>query len=207
MLTWLRTDKADREDGFSLVELLVVIVIIGILSAIAVGAFMNQRKKAEDAAIKSDLRTIANEYVSWTVDNKNEDYNKHALTTFYVAGENSREGLTPNRNWWNETEGFPKLTVSENTVVEIVVVGKPQEEAWTRKFDDGEFCLAGSSQASNYDYLPGSGIRTDYDKYLFYDARLGGIREMDDLVEATQKGQTISCEGYANRYMSAMGIA
>lgn len=47
------------ESGFTLIEILVVILIIGILSAIAIPVFLNQRKAANDAAIRSDLRNIA----------------------------------------------------------------------------------------------------------------------------------------------------
>lgn len=198
--------QEDREDGFSLVELLVVIVIIGILSAIAVGAFMNQRKKAEDAALKSDLSTIAKDYTAWTVDNKNEDFNEHVRTTLYVTGDEAYPLFSSSKHW-NDIEEFPEFHVSSNSAVEIVVVSDPLEEGWTRKFDEGEFCLVGSSQVSNYNYLPGSGIRTNYDKYLFYDSRLGGVKEMDALVEAKQNGQMVSCEGHVGRYMTASGIS
>jgi type IV pilus assembly protein PilA len=60
----------ENEEGFTLIELLVVIIIIGILAAIAIPVFLNQRKKAVDASIKSDLRTVANEMETYYVDNQ-----------------------------------------------------------------------------------------------------------------------------------------
>lgn len=47
------------ERGFTLVELLVVVIIIAILSAIAIPAFLGQRTKAQDSAARSLVRSAA----------------------------------------------------------------------------------------------------------------------------------------------------
>lgn len=48
-----------RQLGFTIVELLIVIVVIGVLAAIVIVAYNGITNSAEDAAIESDLSNIA----------------------------------------------------------------------------------------------------------------------------------------------------
>jgi len=55
--------------GFTLVELLIVVCIIGILSMIAIPKFSMSKGKAEAAALRSDLRNLATAEEAYFYDN------------------------------------------------------------------------------------------------------------------------------------------
>ena len=69
MLLKLRQRMAQDESGFTLVELLVVMLILGLLAAIAIPAFFNQRDKARDAEAKAAVRTAETAIETYATDN------------------------------------------------------------------------------------------------------------------------------------------
>ncbi len=80
--------KTDSK-GFTLVELLIVVVIIGILAAIAIPKFTNTKGKATVASMKSDLRNLAAAQEGYWVDNR----------TYYGGGiPNAAFNYSPTQN-------------------------------------------------------------------------------------------------------------
>ncbi|MCX8052710.1 MAG: type II secretion system protein GspG [Armatimonadetes bacterium] len=53
-------ERSGRRRGFTLVELLVVIVVLAVLAAIVLPKFMNSSTRSKEAALRSDLKLLRN---------------------------------------------------------------------------------------------------------------------------------------------------
>lgn len=59
--------RENREQGFTLVEMMVAVLIIGILTSVAVPALLNQRKASVDAQVQSDIKSAVLVVENWVV--------------------------------------------------------------------------------------------------------------------------------------------
>jgi type IV pilus assembly protein PilA len=112
MLRKLR--EMQDEEGFTLIELLVVVIIIGILAAIAIPVFLNQREKAYQKAVESDLRNAAIQVESYFA-----DYDAYPPGTL---------------TWANATNAVGNDTVTVSSSVSLTYENE----------GNGAYCIAGS---------------------------------------------------------------
>ena len=79
--------KRTQKSGFTLLELLVVISIIGILMALSVVAFSTAQKKGRDARRRADVKAMAAAFEQYYADNNSIYTNAcSSLSTYITSG-------------------------------------------------------------------------------------------------------------------------
>jgi type IV pilus assembly protein PilA len=138
LLKALRTKMQD-DKGFTLIELMVVVLIIAILIAIAIPTFLGLRRRAQDRAAQSNLRNGLTAAKAFYTDGE-------TYTGFDAAdGETTEPSLT-----WADGAGSTLNTVN------VVVVGAQELVLNTESASGTEFCIADLSTGATAGTVRGS---------------------------------------------------
>jgi type IV pilus assembly protein PilA len=87
------TDRVRDADGFSLIELLVVVLIIGILAAIAIPSLLDQTTKANDAAAETQVGTLQTAIKTYAIEHSGS-YAGATLATLQAIEPTLRDKVT-----------------------------------------------------------------------------------------------------------------
>ena len=71
-----------RDEGFTLIELMVVVMIIAVLIAIAIPSFLGFRKSAQDRSAQSEVRNVLLSEKAFWLDNGNYTETAGDITAF-----------------------------------------------------------------------------------------------------------------------------
>jgi prepilin-type N-terminal cleavage/methylation domain-containing protein len=83
--------KNNRKAGFTLVEIMIVVAIIGLLAAIAIPNFIKARQSSQTNACINNLRQIEGAKATWALENKKTGSATPTATDLYGTDKYIRE--------------------------------------------------------------------------------------------------------------------
>jgi type IV pilus assembly protein PilA len=117
MLTSIRKRIEKQNEGFTLIELMVVVLIIAILIAIAIPTFLGAQDRARDRAAQSDLRNAATAAKTIATDDAGLFTNVNATTLAAAEGSQTygaadgTDGTTSSIGWDVDLTASPQVLV------------------------------------------------------------------------------------------------
>lgn len=121
----------DRRKGFTLVELLVVIVVLAVLAAIVLPKFMDSSARSKEASLKTDLKLVRNAVATFQADIGKYPSSLEDLVETDKAKVKDKDGNVVAANDWHGPylESLPTDPISGNDFDYTAATGKVTSSA------------------------------------------------------------------------------
>ena len=103
----------DGERGFTLVELIIVMAVIGILLTIAIPAYVQSIKRAKEAVLKEDLHTMRVAIDQYTVDKEKAPQSLEDLVQAGYLKVVPIDPMTSRNDTWMTSESDTLTDINE----------------------------------------------------------------------------------------------
>jgi general secretion pathway protein G len=101
------------EGGFTLVELMIVMTIIGILATIAIPSYIRSVQKAKEAVLREDLHTLRTAIDSYTVDKEKAPQSLDDLVQAGYLKSIPKDPMTSRDDTWVTSESDTMTDIDE----------------------------------------------------------------------------------------------
>ncbi len=95
--------KGRGEDGFTLIELMIVIVVIGVLATIAIPNYISSLKSSKEAVLKEDLHVLRQQIDAYTNDKEKAPQSLDDLVTAGYMKTIPEDPMTHSNTTWVTT--------------------------------------------------------------------------------------------------------